>query len=113
MSFTFNWAGVNVPNIVNTQQNWKDRIVNDFGNAGAATKGYFEDKANKEYADILDGRNRITQIKSRIAQLQARNREIMQQLAGTVQTAVEPQQAYVPVDASAGQPANYPYSNNV
>lgn len=119
MAFSFNWAGVNVPQIQVKDQWAQSR--EDLGNLGKALRGYEIRQANKEYADIIEGRNkslaRMDEISNRIAQLQKRNDEIRSQLAGMQQTAVDPaMQQQVPTFVSTESqptPANYPYSNPI
>ena len=96
MAFSFNWAGVNVPQIQVKDQWAQSR--EDLGNLGKALRGYEIRQANKEYADIIEGRNkslaRMDEISNRIAQLQKRNDEIRAQLSGMQQTAVQPDLGY-------------------
>lgn len=117
MAFSFNWAGVNIQPIQPKDTMEQARV--DAANLGAAVRGYEVRKANREYADILSGRNdalkKMDEISNRIAQLQRRNEEIRSQLAGMQQTAVQPYaanqaQTFVPTE-SQPTPANYPYFN--
>lgn len=119
MAFSFNWAGVNVQPIQPKDTMEQARV--DAANIGSALRGYEVRQANREYADILSGRNdalkKMDEISNRIAQLQRRNEEIRSQLAGMQQTAVQPtmqQQVptFVPTE-SQPTPANYPYFNQV
>lgn len=116
MAFTFNWAGMNTPKIALKD---RDQQMRDDASAwGRAVRGYVEDRANKEYADVLDARARATQIEARIAQLQARNKEIVQELSANTPVAVEPIPQYQPGPAFVSTPenptpANYPYSNDL
>lgn len=117
MAFSFNWAGVNIQPIQPKDTMEQARV--DAANIGSAIRGYEVRQANREYADIIEGRNkslaRMDEISNRIAQLQRRNEEIRSQLAGMQQTAVDPamqQQVptFVPTE-SQPTPANYPYFN--
>ena len=119
MAFSFNWAGVNIPQI-QVKDNWA-QARDDAMNLGKAVRGYEVRQANKEYADIIEGRNKaltkMDEISNRIAQLQRRNEEIRLQLSGMVQTGVEPtmqQQVptFVPTQGHE-TPTNYPYSNPI
>lgn len=86
MSFTFNWAGVNV-NPVQVKDR-SQQIREDAGKWGSAGRGYTVDKANEEYADMLkqydnpSNKTRIMEIKAEIARLEKRNEEIKAQLGG-------------------------------
>lgn len=117
MAFSFNWAGLNVPQIQPKDTMEQARV--DAANIGSALRGYEIRQANREYADIIKGRNdaltRMDEISNRIAQLQRRNEEIRSQLAGMQQTGVQPtlqQQVptFVPTE-SQPTPANYPFYN--
>lgn len=88
MSFTFNWAGVQLPQI-EKQNNVKQSIV-DAANWGGAARGYLVDRADKEYQDILKNysegaersSNKLEALKAELARLKARNEEIRQQIGG-------------------------------
>lgn len=117
MAFSFNWAGVNIQPIQPKDTMEQARI--DAANIGSALRGYEIRQANREYADIIKGRNdsltRMDEISNRIAQLQRRNEEIRSQLAGMQQTVVQPEfqqkvPTFVPTE-SQPTPANYPYFN--
>lgn len=119
MAFSFNWAGVTVPQI--QPKDTTEQARTDAANLGSALRGYETRKANREYADIIKGRNearaRMDEIGKRISALQARNQEIRAQLEGMRLKAVQPN------DASQGQPfvsrpghetpTNYPFSNQL
>lgn len=119
MAFTFNWAGLTIPQI--QPKDTMEQARTDAANLGSAIRGFETRKANREYADIINGRDealaRMTEIGKRISQLQARNTEIRAQLDGMRQTGVQPN------DATQGQPfvsrpghetpTNYPYSNQL
>lgn len=118
MSFTFNWAGINVPVIQGGNRDYQQTIRSDAANAGNAVRGYEQKKADWKYAEVLDARSRAGQIQARIAQLQDRNREIMQELSAITPTAVAPVQPYQPGPAFVytsehPTPTNYPYSNEL
>lgn len=88
MAFTFNWAGINAPAIQGGSNNYQQSIRNDAGSWGDAARGYKINKANKEYADLLNKQYRMSEIQGRIKQLEQRNAEIRQQIQGMGQTAV-------------------------
>ena len=79
MAFTFNWAGLQVP-----QMQRKDNMpaaVEAAGEFGRAVKGYEKREADKEYMDILGESVEDTQaIEAEIARLENRNAEIRKQL---------------------------------
>lgn len=117
MAFSFNWAGMNIPQMqpIDTMQQARE----DATSIGKALRGYEVREANSEYADIINGRNdaltKMGEIRNRIAQLQKRNEEIRSQLAGMQQTQVQPYganqvQTFVPTE-SQPTPASYPFSN--
>ena len=90
MAFTFNWAGFGNPEIKGGNGEYLKTLRDDYGNAGAAVRGWRIDKANKEYADMLDKQHRMSEIQARIKQLEQRNAEIRQQIQGSAQNAVDP-----------------------
>ncbi len=96
MAFTFNWAGFGNPEIKGGSSEYLKSMRDDFGNAGAAVRGWRIDKANKEYSDLLEGRsksvNRVAEIKQEIARLEQRNSFIDQQISQLSGTAVQPLQ---------------------
>lgn len=105
MSFSFNWAGLNVPNVTYT----KAIDDADFGkNLGLAARGIENRMAAKKYADKIDeyrmgqnaqsgtNRSRIAEIKAEIARLKQENAEIDATLS---QSQVLPQPEPVPVYA--------------
>ena len=85
MSFTFNWAGVDVPVIQGGSNDYQKTIRADAANAGSFARGYEQRKADREYADMLDrysaGDPRIAEIQKEIEQLQAKNAELEKQRA--------------------------------
>ena len=114
MSFSFNWAGLSVPEIKGGDNG--AAAIRDLGNLGLATRGIQVANANQEYADILRGqrtsKERIAVLKNELAQLEQRNAEIAKTLVYIRQiqpTAVQPMSQALA--APAGQPANYPFSN--
>lgn len=116
MSFSFNWSGLNVPQItVNdpTQMAAKSGAL-----FGAAAKGADRMIADREYAGILRGnsseaRQRLAELKAELSRLQARNEEIRSLLAGPkpVQPAMQtaPQQPQIPPTG----PQGYPFTNQL
>lgn len=94
MAFTFNWAGFGNPEIKGGSSEYLKSMRDDFGNAGAAVRGYKIDEANKEYADILDSKNKIGTISARISQLEQRNAELRMKLQQMGQVAVAPNPEY-------------------
>lgn len=96
MGFSFNWAGVNIPQI--QVKDTTENAMRDAANLGAAVRGYEVKQANKEYANLISSRNealtKMDEISNRIAQLQKRNEEIRLQLSGMQQQAVQPDEGY-------------------
>lgn len=92
MAFSFNWAGVNVPQI-QVKDRW-DEAREDAATLGKALRGYEKREADREYAGLLERRNsaleRMDGISARIAALQKRNEEIRARLASMEQKTVEP-----------------------
>lgn len=79
MSFSFNWAGVTMPQI-NVAKTTEREDAEKFG---AALKGYRKSVADKEYAEMLNGvSNNDAQIIDEINRLEARNAEIRRMLGG-------------------------------
>lgn len=104
MGFSFNWAGVNIPQI--QPKDTTDNAMRDADNLGRALRGYEVKQANKEYANLISSRNealtKMDEISNRIAQLQKRNEEIKAELAGMQQKAVEPDEGYKGEDIYPG-----------
>lgn len=104
MGFSFNWAGVNIPQI--QPKDTTENAMRDAKNLGAALRGYEVKQANKEYANLISSRNealtKMDEISNRIAQLQKRNEEIKAELAGMQQQAVEPDEGYKGEDIYPG-----------
>lgn len=96
MGFSFNWAGVNIPQI--QVKDTTENAMRDAENIGRALRGYEVRQANKEYANMISSRNealtKMDEISNRIASLQKRNEEIRLQLSGMQQKAVEPDEGY-------------------
>lgn len=84
MGFSFNWAGVNVPQI-QVKDNWANARV-DAANLGAAVRGYERMQANKEYGDLIKNyregnySEKVIALKEELNRLKERNREIAAQL---------------------------------
>lgn len=84
MSFTFNWAGITVPQ--GQRRDTMDRSVQAAGMYGQAVKGYRKNAANSEYSDMLkDYRTgapaeEVAALKAELQQLRQRNAEIAAQL---------------------------------
>ena len=117
MGFSFNWAGLNVPQI--QPKDTMDNAMRDADNIGKALRGYEVKKANKEYAGLISSRNealaKMDEISNRIASLQKRNEQIKAELAGMQQTAVQPNEPAPAFVSTPEQPTPmaYPYSNNL
>ena len=86
MSFSFNWAGVQVPQ-ASTEGNAavQNRTRADAGAWGAAARGYERSVADREYGDLLSkyqgiDTGRVQALKADLARLKARNEEIRKQL---------------------------------
>ena len=116
MSFSFNWAGLALPEIKSGDNG--AAAMRDLGNLGMAARGIQVANANEEYADLLRGqrtsRERIAALKTELARLEQRNADIAKNLVYMRQnqpTAVKP--LNVPVTEYSVQPANYPFSNEV
>lgn len=89
MAFTFNWAGVQgIRDMTPTRQS---NVRTDAANWGNFVKGYEQNKANKEYADMLENyqafdesasNTKLAKLMSELASLKKRNAEIEAQLGG-------------------------------
>lgn len=86
MSFSFNWAGVQVPQ-ASTEGNAavQNRTRADAGAWGVAARGYERSVADREYGDLLSkyqgvDTGRVQALKADLARLKARNEEIRKQL---------------------------------
>ena len=114
MSFSFNWSGLNVPQItVNdpTQMAAKSGAL-----FGAAARGADRMIADREYAGILRGnsaesKQRLAELKAELSRLQARNEEIRALMEGPkpVQPAVPNMQPQIPPTG----PQGYPFTNQL
>lgn len=115
MSFSFNWSGLNVPQItVNdpTQMAAKSGAL-----FGAAARGADRMIADREYAGILRGnsseaRQRLAELKAELSRLQARNEEI-RSLIGKPQTPVQPNLPVPQTPMQPTSPQGYPYRNDL
>jgi thiaminase len=84
MAFSFNWAGVNIPQIQikdTTQQAYTDAA-----NLGSAVRGYQRMQANREYGDLIKNyregnySEKVIALKEELNRLKERNKEIAVQL---------------------------------
>ena len=104
MGFSFNWAGVNIPQI--QVKDTTENAMRDADNIGRALRGYEVRQANKEYANLISSRNealtKMDEISNRIASLQKRNEEIRAALSGMQQQAVQPDDGYKGEDLYPG-----------
>lgn len=87
MSFSFNWAGLSVPQIAGKRDvQIQNQQANVAGHLGAALRGYERKIADEEYADMLanssDNSAKIAQIQAEIQSLEQRNNEIRQLIGG-------------------------------
>ena len=88
MSFTFNWAGVNVPTIQGGNNDFQRLAREDGASWGNAVRGYEQRKASQEYADMLgqydpiDNNAKIMELMTELRTLEQRNEEIKAQLGG-------------------------------
>ena len=87
MAFSFNWSGLQVPQM--QRRDTSAQAIKSAGEFGRAARGYVDrrdaQKAADEYANIIDrGSNenaeRIRQIEDEIARLEAENASLMQQV---------------------------------
>lgn len=84
MGFSFNWAGVNIPQI--QVKDTTENAMRDAANLGAAVRGYQRMQANKEYGELLKkyrergSSERVAALNNELRQLKARNMEIAAQL---------------------------------
>lgn len=92
MAFSFNWAGIDIPQL-QVKDRWEE-AREDAANIGKALRGYEKREADMEYAGLLERRNsemdRMDGISARIASLQKRNEEIRALLASMEQNSVNP-----------------------
>ena len=84
MSFSFNWAGVTVPQ--GQRRDTMDRAVQAAGSLGQAARGYWRHKADTEYGDMLKdyreggSSGKAESLKAELQMLRQRNAEIAAQL---------------------------------
>ena len=84
MGFSFNWAGVNVPQI--QPKDTMDQARMDAANLGSALRGYQRMQANKQYGELVKkyrergSSERVAALNEELRQLKARNMEIAAQL---------------------------------
>ena len=96
MGFSFNWAGVQVPQAnIEGNASVQNRTRADAAAWGNAARGYVTDRGNREYADMISGARqaedpRIMAIEAEISKLEARNAELqkMQEAQAAQQAAV-------------------------
>lgn len=92
MAFSFNWAGIDIPQL-QVKDRWEE-AREDAATLGKALRGYEKREADREYAGLLERRNseldRMDGISARIASLQKRNGEIREILASMEQNSVNP-----------------------
>ena len=103
MAFSFNWAGLQAPQVSLGQEADLDAVG---ANLGKALRGYRNREAAEEYADKIKqyrmGRNasdagradRISQIKQEIARLETENAQLKEAMAASVPQVNE--EDYVP-----------------
>ena len=87
MGFSFNWAGVTVPQAnVEGNASVQNRSRVDAGAWGQAARGYNRFRADKKYGDLLNkfregnSAERVNALKEELRTLKARNMEIATQL---------------------------------
>ena len=92
MAFSFNWAGMSVPQV--NAYDGTENAMRDASKAALAARGFERRAADSEYAELLERRNseleRMDGISARISSLQKRNEEIRALLASMEQKAVDP-----------------------
>lgn len=90
MAFTFNWAGVQGIRDM-TPVDRSSTIRTDAANWGNFVRGYEQNKANKEYAEMLEKYNafdskaanaELAQLMAELSSLKKRQEEIKAQLGG-------------------------------
>lgn len=87
MGFSFNWAGVTVPQAnVEGNASVQNRSRVDAGAWGQAARGYNRFRADQKYGDLLknfrggNSAERVSALKEELRTLKARNMEIAAQL---------------------------------
>lgn len=108
MSFSFNWSGTSVP-LVKRRDGYAN-LRDDAEAVGKGAAGMDRFLANREYANLIEGRNkdvaRIREIKAEIDRLENRNSEIESALAVQTTTVTEqPAPVYEP-ELSEATPIN-------
>ena len=86
MAFSFNWAGINIPQI-QVKDRWEE-AREDAATIGKALRGYEKREGDREYADILNGYEgpstdrgpEYRALQQELASLKARNTEIARRL---------------------------------
>ena len=80
MSFTFNWAGVSIPQVQRADNT--ARTIAAGSNFGTAARGARNSIYDAEYAKMLDeyqkGDPKVAEIEAQIRQLEADNARLMQ-----------------------------------
>ena len=113
MSFSFNWSGLNVPQI--TVKDPTQMAAQSASLFGSAARGTDRMIADREYAGLLRGNSestaRIAELKAELSRLQARNAEIRALMEGPkpVQPAVPNKQPQIPPTG----PQGYPFTNQL
>lgn len=115
MSFSFNWSGLDIPQISGgdtTQMASQSASL-----FGSAARGADRMVADREYAGILRGnsaeaRQRLAELKAELSRLQARNEEI-RSLIGKPQTPVQPNLPVPQTPVQPTSPQGYPYRNDL
>ena len=84
MGFSFNWAGVNIPQI--QAKDTMQQAYTDAANLGSALRGYQRMQANREYGDLIKNyregnySEKVIALKEELNRLKERNKEIAVQL---------------------------------
>ena len=86
MAFSFNWAGMSVPQV--NAYDGTENAMRDASNAALAARGFERRAADMEYADILNGYKgpstdrgpEYRALQQELASLKARNAEIARRL---------------------------------
>ena len=86
MAFSFNWAGMSVPQV--NAYDGTENAMRDASNAALAARGFERRAADSEYADILNGYEgpstdrgpEYRVLQQELASLKARNAEIARRL---------------------------------
>lgn len=84
MAFSFNWAGVSIPQI--QAKDTMQQAYIDAANLGSAVRGYQRMQANREYGDLIKNyregnySEKVIALKEELNRLKERNKEIAVQL---------------------------------